>query len=309
MQMIQQNIHDFPRGTIVLGQANQRKYTIKKRILKNRTGTIYLCTYRQKMYLLKVGQATHLLTDEIETLMALSKVRNQFLGPCLIDVDDGQLKTGQRYSFYVITYTEGETVAQFFEKHERHWLPLFIVKLLKQLETLHQLGYVYGNFTMKDLVMTEDGQIYPLHLGHVTKIGDFVTVNAQFFDRSFWTFGSRRASPSYDLFVLVMIVLRVFNQKNSPIKDEPSKHLIEKINNLPLDRQYRQCFLKAVLGKYKTAEQMKDEFLQAIITVENHPLFLENIIGSRKSCSMREIKSLLLLSIAYLLCSYFLSYI
>src|SRR5699024_733346 len=113
------------------------------------------------------------------------------------------LKHGNSYAFYVMTYIKGETIDRFIEKHQRHWLPLFVVKLLQQLEIIHQTGYIYGNFTMRDLVITKDLQICPIHLNHVTKIGHPITVHSNFFDRSFWMLGSRIATPNYDLFVIV----------------------------------------------------------------------------------------------------------
>lgn len=306
MQAIRADIYELPKGTIIQGQANKGRYAIENRLSKKVTGTVYLCRHRGKKYTLKLNKRASLLTREINALTTLGRVRNQRIVPRLVDVDEWLLNGSNSYAFYVTEYIKGETVERFIKKRERNWLPLFVVKLLQQLEKIHSAGYIYGNFTMEDVVITEDLQICLTHLGHVTKIGHPVIVQSKYFDRSFWTLGSRIATPDYDLFVIIMIILQVYYRQQIPFTKEPTDQLVRKITQLPIAKPYKQCFLKAILGKYNEASEMKQEFLQAIVIVEDYPLFSKENAIKRERPSLGEINGLFLLSLAYFLGGYFL---
>src|SRR5699024_9473064 len=93
------------------------------------------------------------MTVEVNVLKALQKVQGSRLGPYLLDVDDWKAPSGNTYAFYVMEYLQGESMASFIQRNGKEWIGVLMLQLLKDLEQLHESGWVFGDLKAENLLV------------------------------------------------------------------------------------------------------------------------------------------------------------
>src|SRR5690625_7397537 len=115
-------------GTVVQGVWRKNKYDVIRRIGEGIVGSVYLVQHRGKLFALKISKQSHSITMETNVLESLQKVQGHFLGPFLLDVDDWRSPNGKVFSFYVMEYVQGESLASFLKNHGSDWLGVFLLQ-------------------------------------------------------------------------------------------------------------------------------------------------------------------------------------
>lgn len=303
-QALRETLHHLPTRTKIKGKTNKNVYIIKQKINTDQKIVTYLCTFKNKHVILRIAEQTKVMQQKITVLQEINEVQDDHLGPTLLDVDEWCTDDGHIYLFYVLEYINGSNLTTFFKRKQRHWLPLIIIQLLDQLTKLHNAGFILGELTADHLLMTDSPDVRFDDLSHAVRIGHYIHRQVNFFEATYWGLGSKKARPSYDLFSVVMLILHIYYPEQFSRTNEPKKQLIKKIDQLPLATLYKQCFLKAALGSYATASEMKDEFLKAIYVTEDIRSLPENQLVKRKKVSLSEITTILLVAFSYCLSAY-----
>lgn len=253
------------QGTLIVGKWNKEQYIIKRKLGSGAVGSVYLCEYEGGHAALKISEQRTSMTVEVNVLKSLNKVQGHRLGPYLLDVDDWESPHGQTYSFYMMEYLQGTRLPTFVKQHGTEWIPVFILQLLEDLDQLHQVGWVFGDLKTDNLlVVSSPPRVRWVDVGGTTQVGRAIKEYTEFYDRGYWGLGTRKAEPSYDLFALVMVVLNIFYPDYFPKADQPGQTLLQKIQRIPLLRPYKQCLMKAVLGKYNSSSQMKADIIKIL---------------------------------------------
>lgn len=294
-------------GTHLRGKWNNNHYLIKKKLGSGTVGTVYLCESNGKHYALKVSKQGTSMMVEVNVLKALKKVQGHHLGPYLVDVDDWEDASKNIYSFYVMEYLHGKNMITFINHHGTEWLGVFMLQLLEDLEKLHQLGWVFGDLKIDNLIVLHSPpRVRFVDVGGTTQMGRAIKEYTEFYDRGYWGLGTRRAEPSYDLFAFSMVFLTVFYPQHFPKTQRPAQMIFNKIDNIQELNLYRNCLKKAIIGKYKSSAEMKRDLL-LVLQNKQHQYDQKNRVNSRsKLSSIIETTGIFLLAIVYFLSSIFL---
>lgn len=294
-------------GTHLRGKWNNNHYLIKKKLGSGTVGTVYLCESNGKHYALKVSKQGTSMMVEVNVLKALKKVQGHHLGPYLVDVDDWEDASKNIYSFYVMEYLHGKNMITFINHHGTEWLGVFMLQLLEDLEKLHQLGWVFGDLKIDNLIVLHSPpRVRFVDVGGTTQMGRAIKEYTEFYDRGYWGLGTRRAEPSYDLFAFSMVFLTVFYPRHFPKTQRPAQMIFNKIDNIQELNLYRNCLKKAIIGKYKSSAEMKRDLL-LVLQNKQHQYDQKNRVNSRsKLSSIIETTGIFLLAIVYFLSSIFL---
>src|SRR5690625_770740 len=259
-------------GMHVKGKWHNRRYLIKKRLGQGAVGTVYLCEANGKRAALKISEQGTSMTVEVNVLKALQKVQGSRLGPYLLDVDDWKAPSGNIYAFYVMEYLQGESMASFIQKNGKEWIGVLMLQLLKDLEQLHQSGWVFGDLKAENLLVTDaPPRVRWIDVGGTTQIGRAIKEYTEFYDRGYWKMGSRKAEPSYDLFAFVMIFLNIYFPKRFEKGLEPEKTLYKKLHDVKPLRPYSIPLKKALQGKYPSSTEMKKELMLIFYQAQKRP--------------------------------------
>src|SRR6478672_7785295 len=194
-------------GTVILGKWHQNKYTIVKELGFGANGIVYLAEHNGAQVALKMSDNGLSITSEVNVLKSFAKVQGSSLGPSLLDVDDW-LNNRVSVSFYVMEYIDGPNFLSFIGQKGKSWTVVLLLQLLKDLETLHQNGWVFGDLKPENLIISgSPSRIRCIDVGGTTIQGRAIKEFTEFYDRGYWGLGSRKAEPSYDLFAVGMIMI------------------------------------------------------------------------------------------------------
>lgn len=291
-------------GTYVHGKWNHNQYLIKKKLGSGTVGTVYLCESKGKHYALKISKQSTSMTIEVNVLKSLKKVQGHHLGPFLVDVDDWRDTPNRVYSFYVMEYLHGMDMVSFITKHGPEWIGVFMLQLLEDLETLHQLGWVFGDLKIDNMIVgTSPPRVRFIDVGGTTQIGRAIKEYTEFYDRGYWNLGTRRAEPSYDLFALAMVFLTVFYPQHFYKTGDATKTIFNKIDHVKELGLYSNCLKKAVIGKYKSSTEMRRDLLLVLQKGQNQYRQNQRTHSRSRMPSIIETVGILLIAIAFFLSS------
>src|SRR5690625_2842406 len=230
-------------------------------------GTVYLCQINDRFVALKMSAKAMSITGEVNVLKSLNKVQDNRLGPFLLDVDDWETPLGDVYSFYVMEYIQGISMTAFINQNGYEWIGVFLIQMLEQLETLHRSGWVFGDLKNDNILIAQSPPaVRFIDVGGTTKVGRSVKEYSEFYDRAYWGMGTRKAEPGYDLFAVVMVILHVFYPQQFKRNKNPKQLILQRLHAVTALKRFRRCLQKAILGKYTSASEMKNEVLQIMAT-------------------------------------------
>lgn len=258
-------------GTQITGKWYRNRYHIIKLLGSGGQGTVYLAHSSRGRVAVKFGKDRSSLTSEVNVLKRLAKVQGEPLGPSLYDVDD-YVTRYDLHDFYVMEYINGTSLTETFKIKGFEWVGIFILQLLKDLERLHVEGWIFGDLKPDNLIVTgPPWQIRWLDVGGMTLLGRSVKEYTEFFDRGYWGLGSRKAEASYDLFAVAMIIIYAVEGKRFEKSQQPEKQLLDVIRNQPKLAAYQSVLIRAITGKYLTAQAMRTELLLKMNETSSHP--------------------------------------
>ncbi len=256
-------------GMHIRGKWNGHRYFIKRKLGQGSIGTVYLCVRNGHEVALKISDKTASITTEINVLKRLNQVQEKRLGPDLLDADDWISPRGITYYFYVMEYVQGESINAFLKRRGYEWVGVFMLQLLGDLQKLHETGWVVGDLKVENLIVTSPTpRIRWIDVGGTTQMGRAVKEYTEFYDRGYWGLGTRRAEASYDLFSLAMVFLRIFDPKPFERKKDVLYHISRRLHDIPSLKLYKSCLKKALMGKYASSAQMKQD-IETVIHNEN----------------------------------------
>lgn len=267
-------------GTIVTGKWHHNHYRIIKLLGHGATGIVYLAEGKNGLSALKVSENSMSITSEVNVLKHFSKVQGTYqkvqgshskvqgssLGPALIDVDDWINPISRtQVPFYVMEYVKGKQYLDFIGANGEEWIGVLTVQLLANLQELHQAGWVFGDLKPENLIVSDRPvQLRFIDVGGTTLNGRSIKEFTDFFDRGYWGLGTRKAEPSYDLFAAAMIVINSVYPKRFKKNENGAQQLMAVLQSNPYLHKHSPVLENAIMGKYKYASEMKQDFLQSL---------------------------------------------
>ncbi|MED1865499.1 protein kinase family protein [Fictibacillus nanhaiensis] len=264
--MMPQDIRTSPVCNLVAGEEirgkwNHSRYRVRRRLGYGATGAVYLADSDRGVVALKIGHDQMSITSEVNVLKRFSKVQGKVLGPSLIDVDDWVTQTAT-YPFYAMEYLKGETLFDFMKTKSPEWAGILLVQLLTDLHTLHQAGWAFGDLKPDNLLVTGPPyRIRWIDVGGTTVMDRSIKEYTEFYDRGYWGKGTRKAEPSYDLFSAGMVMVNLAYPSRFTKNGDADKQFHAKIAGSPMLKPYAPILQKAWNGKYRYAEEMRNELV------------------------------------------------
>lgn len=252
-------------GTIISGKWHSNNYTIIKELGFGANGVVYLAKHKNTHVALKMSDNGMSITSEVNVLKSFAKVQGSTLGPSLLDVDDWQ-SPRSRISFYVMEYIQGPDLLNFIREKGKSWSTVLFIQLLKDLETLHENGWVFGDLKPENLIVTgPPSKIRCIDVGGTTIKGRAIKEFTEFYDRGYWGLGSRKADPSYDLFAVAMIMINTAYPKRFTKSIGGIQQLKEAVRQKPELTKYEKIILRALQGQYSSAKEMREDLLERMV--------------------------------------------
>lgn len=257
------------------GKWHGKSYTILRELGKGANGTVYLASTSQgKQVAIKIGMDALDLFMEVNMLREIKPAYGIQVGPFVVDVDDLILR-GASYTYYAMEFVDGEQLDHYVKRVGVEWVPVLMIQLLTRLQIFHSQGWIFGDLKPENiLVVNKDKQLRLIDFGGVTRIGNAVRQFTEEYDRAAWHSGDRKASVSYDLFSLAIMMTRLVTGEEGWKKIRLSLRTPQVLCDIIRDNNdlypYRKVLAKALEGKYQTAIQMRQDMVGAVST-KTHP--------------------------------------
>ncbi len=250
------------------GNWHKRPYEVLGELGRGANGTVYLAISQGRRLAVKVGPDPFDILMEANLLKSVSAARGMRIGPVLCDVDDVRLE-GKSYTFYAMEYLEGERLDEYVRRVGSEWTAVLIVQLLFRLSVLHAQGWIFGDLKPENVIVVRlDRQVRLIDFGGVTKQGRAVRQFTEEYDRAYWQAGDRRAEAAYDLFSLAVLMIRLTLGTEGWKRLRTEKRHVQTLCDIIREHEnlspYRVPLVRALLGKYGSAEAMKQDMLAAI---------------------------------------------
>ncbi|WP_059174210.1 serine/threonine-protein kinase [Bacillus sp. FJAT-27445] len=251
----------FRPGTVVSGKWHRNEYILLKELGNGANGVVYLVKKGNQEAALKISGDSMSITSEVNVLKSFAKARGQALGPSLLDVDDWLTSEGM-LSFYVMEYIKGSGLLPFIYNKGKEWRLALFLQLLKDLEKLHENGWVFGDLKPENLIVAgPPPRIRCIDVGGTTLIGRAIKEYTEFYDRGYWGMGTRKAEPSYDLFAVAMVMIATSYPNNFRKGEGGLGQLLGAIRQKKELVPLEPVLANALQGKYSTAREMRNGLL------------------------------------------------
>ncbi|MBS4201500.1 protein kinase family protein [Bacillus sp. FJAT-49732] len=254
----------YTGGTVIVGKWNRNRYEIVKKLGSGANGVVYLAKSSFGYTAIKMSIDSVSIISEVNVLKALEKVQGSTLGPSLYDVDDWE-NGPRKIHFYAMEYIKGPELLTFIREKGHSWAGVMMVQLLDVLDGLHQKGWIFGDLKPENLIVEgPTPKIRCIDVGGTTMKGRAIKEFTEFFDRGYWGLGSRKAEPSYDLFSTAMMMINLYYPKRFVKSGNSVKQLTSIIQGNKDLIKFETVLMKALLGKYDSAKEMKKEILMIL---------------------------------------------
>ncbi|MFC3788753.1 serine/threonine protein kinase [Paenibacillus sp. GCM10012307] len=245
-------------GAVLYGKWNGGRYEIVRPLGEGANGKVYLVSNRGRNYALKVGADVADLQSEINVLRSIASRQSRGVEPFLVHIDDFT-HAGRDYNFYVMQYIQGMTMTEYLQREGNDWYSLLGVHLLRQLTQLHQEGWVFGDLKLDNVLVSQYGRAHLIDYGGVTAIGKSVRQFTELYDRGYWSAGSRRADPAYDLFSLAVLLIQVMEDRKlahlSKSRDRSAEQLLALVKESAALEPFQGWFKAALSGSFRGASE------------------------------------------------------
>lgn len=262
----------LPPGALITGRWRGGRYVIQRLLGQGANGIVYLVKRAEngELYALKMGFDTIDIQSEVNVLKALHNQRRKHRKAderqdpsYLVEVDDYS-HLGREIPFYVMRYVRGEPLRAFLLNRGDRWLNVAGLYILQQLRRLHESGWVFGDLKPDNVLISPYGEVELIDYGGVSAIGRSVKQFTEWYDRGYWSAGSRTADPAYDLFSFAVVCIHMLAEE--PLKKAATSlpqtrsknDLLHIIQTEPALRPYQKWLEKAIEGKFGDSAEACD---------------------------------------------------
>lgn len=246
-------------GTVLHGKWHGGRYEIERLLGEGANGQVYLVRHGSRHYALKIGADAADLQSEINVLRAIYGRTRSGSESFLVQVDDFTHASGRDYCFYMMQYIQGRILTDYLHREGSDWYALIGLNLLRQLGELHEEGWVFGDLKLENVLIASYGRVHLIDYGGVTAMGKSVRQFTELYDRGYWSAGSRRADPSYDLFSLAVLLIQAAEgAKLKRLAQERRRSvdaLLALVAESMLMRPFKLWFQQALKGEFESAQE------------------------------------------------------
>ncbi|MDR5659121.1 protein kinase [Serpentinicella sp. ANB-PHB4] len=242
--------------TVIKGKWNKKSYEVKKKLGEGGTGAVYLVRdiHLDREYALKLSEDNIAINREFGLL---KKFQNVKLVVKVYDMDDVEIQ-GKTLYYLLLEHIDGVNLQNYSENNlvsTKTVLGVIIV-ILDGLVKIHNMGYIMADLKLENIMLDrEKKKIKLIDLGGLVKKGEAIKEFTPSYDRASWNCGDRIAETSYDLFLVIMILVRLTINENLNPRKDTIETVINKIQKSSIHKDIKSFMIKGLLGKEKNIEK------------------------------------------------------
>lgn len=237
-------------GEVIKGKWNENRYIVLKKLGQGGIGSVYKVKDRfGNIKAIKISSDINSITREYEFI---KKFKNLSIVPRVYELDDYN-KYGERFHFFVLEYIDGYNLKEIMKVKDFNLKDSLIIAVivLKNLKTIYDLGYIYGDIKLENIMIDRNSKkIYLIDFGGAMGKNLGIKEYTPTYNIFSWGLDSNDHSTSMIFSVNMLLTSVILKQEPSPllknIKDVSLELKEEKI-----DKRAKKLIIDGLNGRYK----------------------------------------------------------
>lgn len=237
-------------GEVIKGKWNENRYIVLKKLGQGGIGSVYKVRDRfGNIKAIKISSDINSITREYEFI---KKFKNLSIVPRVYELDDYN-KYGERFHFFVLEYIDGYNLKEIMKVKDFNLKDSLIIAVivLKNLKTIYDLGYIYGDIKLENIMIDRNSKkIYLIDFGGAMGKNLGIKEYTPTYNIFSWGLDSNGHSTSMIFSVNMLLTSMILKQEPSPllknIKDVSLELKEEKI-----DKRAKKLIIDGLNGRHK----------------------------------------------------------
>ena len=240
-------------SAILEGRWKKHRYKVKSKLGQGGIACVYLVVdvNTGRDYAIKISKDSISINREYELLKKFHKVDMIVKA---YEIDDIRVE-GEIYYYILLEYIQGDNLKNYINKNKLDACTIIsiILLLLKGLQVFYDEEYILGDLKPENIMVDQKAnKIKIIDLGGLLKLGDPIKEFTPAYDRAAWKCGKRLAEPSYQLFTLLMILIKLLTGDSLNPKKQEIEDVIGRIKKLELDKDLESFIIMGLANEYNS---------------------------------------------------------
>ncbi len=239
--------------TIIRGRWQKRRYIVKGQLGQGGIATVYLVqdVRTKEMFAMKISADNISINREYQLLKNFSNID---MVVRVYEIDDLEIYN-RTYYYILLEYIKGEDLESYFKRRKLD-IPTtisIILIILRGLDKIYAEEYIIGDLKLSNLMLDRElGRIRMIDLASGVKKGQSLKEFTLAYDRASWNCGDRTAEPSYLLFTVNMIFIKLLMGESPNPRKYEINALVKRIKTINLSRELQALIIQGLSGHYKS---------------------------------------------------------
>lgn len=266
-------------GNKIIGKWNKKEYRIIKKIGSGGIGQIFKVKDEfDNIYALKISEDMTTINREYEFL---KKLENFTFSPNVYDLDD--YIDDRKYYFFVMDYIDGVDLKQIIKKNSINTTTIIgiCLILLKILKKIYELGYVYCDIKLENILLDLDNKkIILIDYGGVIEKDKNIREYTPVYSVSSW--GIDIKNINYEkmmIFSVSMILVSMYFRKEfNPSKYNINDIIIE-VKEIKSSDSLKETLIKGLYVSYNNMSEFINSLKNSLMELKDY--YKKNKINKR----------------------------
>lgn len=250
-------------GEIIKGRWNNNSYIVLSKLGQGGVGAVYKIRDRfGNIRALKISQDMNSITREYENIKRFKSAR---VVPRIYEMDDYK-KYGEVFHFFVLQYIEGYNLKEIMKMKNfyiRDIITILIV-ILKNLKLIYDLGYVYGDIKLENIMIDKARKIYLIDFGGAIEKNLGIKEYTPTYNIVSWGIDNKDYNTSIIFSMNMILTSMILKEEPSPLIKNLGAVTLE-LKDRNINRGLEKVMIDGLHGRYKDIDDYISK-LQTIIT-------------------------------------------
>lgn len=253
-------------GEVIRGRWSNNSYIILKKLGQGGVGAVYKVKDRfGNIKALKISSDMNSITREYENMKRFNSVK---VVPRIYEIDDYK-KYGEIFHFFILEYIEGYNLKEVMKMKNFYIrdIMIILIVILKNLKLIYDLGYVYGDIKLENIMIDKNKKIYLIDFGGAVEKNLGIKEYTPTYNIVSWGIDNKDYNTSIIFSMNMILTSMILKEETSPLIKNLKQVTLE-LKDRNINKGLEKIIIDGLYGKYKDIDAYILK-LKTIITSKN----------------------------------------
>ena len=250
-------------GEIIRGRWNNNRYIVLKKLGQGGIGAVYKVKDRfGNIKAIKISEDMNSITREYENMKKFKSVR---VVPRIYEIDDYK-KYGKIFHFFILEHIEGYNLKELMmmKKFYIKDIIIILIVILKNLKLIYDLGYVYGDVKLENIMLDKKREIYLIDFGGAVEKNLGIKEYTPTYNIVSWGIHTKDYDTSIIFSMNMILTSMILKKEPSPLVKDLKEVTLD-LKNRKINKTLEKVMTDGLKGRHKDIDMYISK-LKDIIT-------------------------------------------